>query len=314
LPAESRGVAVSCTVLPTPTLADAGLTVTDATGTAVMVKDDVPLLPSLVAVIVAEPAARAVTSPLALTLATPVLLLAHVTALPFNALPAESLGAAASWTVCPTSRLAVVGVTVTEATGAVVTVTEAVPLFPSLVAVIVAEPAAFAVTSPLALTLATVVLPLAHVTALPVSALPAESLGVAASCTVCPTNRVADGGFTVTAATGTVRACTEIVAVPLLPSLVAVIVAEPAAFAVTSPLALTLATVVLLLAHVTALPASAVPTESSGVAVSCTVPPTVKLAAAGVTTTLATGTVLVHTTLTLAVACIAPGWLFAVTV
>ena len=59
-----------------------------------------------------------------------------------------------------------------------------VPLCPSLVAVIVAEPAAFAVTNPLPLTVATAVLPLAHVTTRPDKALPLASLGVAVSCTV----------------------------------------------------------------------------------------------------------------------------------
>src|SRR5881275_293302 len=60
----------------------------------------------------------------------------------------------------------------------------AVPFCPSLVAVIVAEPAAFAVTNPLPLTLATPLLPLAHVTTRPDNALPVASLGVALSCTV----------------------------------------------------------------------------------------------------------------------------------
>ena len=62
-----------------------------------------------------------------------------------------------------------------------------------------------------------------------------------------------------------------IAAVPLLPSLVAVIVTDPAATPVTSPLALTVAIAVLLLAQVTVRPDSALPAESFGVAVSCTV-------------------------------------------
>src|SRR5207253_8318057 len=55
----SRGVAVSCTVAPCGTLADAGVTVTDATGTFDTVTTAVPLCPSLVAVIVAAPVATA---------------------------------------------------------------------------------------------------------------------------------------------------------------------------------------------------------------------------------------------------------------
>src|SRR2546426_8581033 len=123
--------------------------------------------------------------------------------------------------------VAVAGVTATEATGTTATVTVALPAFPSLVAVIVADPAALLVTRPLGLTVATAVLLLAHVTGRPVSALPAESFGVAVSCTVCPTVRLAVAGATATAATGT--SVTVIAAVPLLPSLVAVIVAQAAA-------------------------------------------------------------------------------------
>src|SRR3989449_9930198 len=46
----------------------------------------------------------------------------------------------------------------------------------------------------------------------------------------------------------------------------------------------------LLLDHVTVRPDSGVPFASLGVATSCTVPPTVRLAVAGVTSTVATGT------------------------
>ena len=70
------------------------------------------------------------------------------------------------------------------ATGAAVTVMAALPLCPSLVAVMVAEPTTFAVTSPWPFTVATVVLVLAHVTVRPGSAFPFASLGVAESCTV----------------------------------------------------------------------------------------------------------------------------------
>ena len=77
-------------------LADAGLTVTEATGTIVTMMAAVPLLPSLVAVIVAEPAATAETRPVALTDATAVLLLDQVRTRPVSVLPAESLVAADS--------------------------------------------------------------------------------------------------------------------------------------------------------------------------------------------------------------------------
>ena len=58
--------------------------------------------------------------------------------------------------------------------------------------------------------------------------------------------------------------------VPLCPSLVAVIVVEPAAAPVTSPLPFTVATAALLVAQLTTRPVSGAPFTSRGVAVSCT--------------------------------------------
>src|SRR6266571_5325082 len=146
-------------------VAEAGVTVTDATGTFVTVIAAVPLLPSLVAVIVAGPAALPVTTPLALTVATAVLLLAQVTVRPLSGFPLASFGVAVSCTVWPICTDA-------AATGTLVTVIVAVPLCPSEVAVIVADPAATPVTRPLALTVATDALPLAQVTVRPESGLP----------------------------------------------------------------------------------------------------------------------------------------------
>jgi len=145
---------------------------------------DVPLCPSLVAVIVAVPATTPLTRPLPFTVATDVLLLDHVTTRPVRGLPLASFGVAVSCTVWPAATLAVAGLTVTDATGTLVTVIAAVPVFPSLVAVIVADPAAPPVTRPLAFTLATAVLLLDQVTTRPVSAVPLASFGVAVSCTV----------------------------------------------------------------------------------------------------------------------------------
>src|SRR5438445_9945236 len=115
----------------------------------VTVTADVPLLPSDVAVMVAEPAATPVTSPLPFTVATAVLLLAQVTTRPDNGLPFASFGVAVSCTVPPCCTLAVGGVTATEATGTTLTVIAALPLCPSLVALMVADPAATPRTSPL---------------------------------------------------------------------------------------------------------------------------------------------------------------------
>src|SRR5207244_13144809 len=124
----------------------------------------------------------------------------------------------------------------TDPTGTVVTVTAALLLLPSLVAVIVADPAATPATRPLPLTVATLGLPLVHVTIRPVSVPPAESFGVAVSCTVCPTVRLVVAGEIATEATGTV--VTVSAAVLLLPSLVAVIIAEPGVTPATRPLPL----------------------------------------------------------------------------
>src|SRR5712692_4274995 len=83
------------------------------------------------------------------------------------------------------------------------TLTEAEPLWPSLVAVIIAAPTATPVTTPLPFTVATAVLLVAHVTTRPLNGLPVASFGVAVSCTVCPTGTLADAGLTATEATGT---------------------------------------------------------------------------------------------------------------
>jgi len=115
------------------------------------------------------------------------------------------------------------------------------------------------------LTVATLGLLLVHVTGRAVSGLPAESCGVAVSCNVCPTGRLADAGETRTEATGTIA--TLIVAVAVLLSLVAVIVTEPWVTPPTCPLLLTVATLGLLLAQVTGRPVSVLPAESLVVAV-----------------------------------------------
>src|SRR5437764_13711091 len=107
-----------------------------------------------------------------------------------------------------------------------------VPLFPSLAAVIVAEPGAFAVTRPLAFTVAIAVSLDDQVTARPESGLPPASLGVAVSCTEGRSGGLAGDGGRVTEATGTGALITVMGAVQLFASLVAVIVAVPAALAV----------------------------------------------------------------------------------
>src|SRR5207244_4223742 len=171
--------------------------------TAATVTTAVPLLPPLVAVMVAEPVATPLASPPPLTVATDEFELPHVTVRPVKALPFASLGVATNCSVWPTNTLPDAGLTLTEATGTLVTVTLAVPVLPSLVAVIVPVPAATPVTKPVAATVITALLLLVQVTARPFSTLPVASVVVAASCTVWPTVTLADVGETDTAATGT---------------------------------------------------------------------------------------------------------------
>src|SRR5439155_1205433 len=106
----------------------------------------------------------------------------------------------------------------TVATGTFDTVTTAVPLCPSLVAVIVAEPTAPAVTTPLPFTIATAPLLDCQVMTRPVNGFPLASRGVAVSCAVCPTCTVGAAGLTVTAATGATQPATVTVAVSVVRS------------------------------------------------------------------------------------------------
>src|SRR5439155_25287539 len=122
------------------------------------------------------------TSPLLLTVATAVLELDHVTVRPESGEIGRASCRAMSCTFWPAGTEAEGGVTSTDATGTFVTVIDDVPLLPSLVAVIVADPGVTPETSPLLLTVATAVLELDHVTIRPESGFPPASLGVPVSC------------------------------------------------------------------------------------------------------------------------------------
>jgi hypothetical protein len=92
-----------------------------------------------------------------LTVATDELLLDQVTVRPTSTLPAASRGVASACVVAPGSSADCSNATETEATGegtGVVTCSNAVPLLPSLLADIVADPAASVLTSPLLETVA----------------------------------------------------------------------------------------------------------------------------------------------------------------
>jgi len=185
-----------------------GLGVTDAicgafsgiTTVTVMFVD--PDCPSELAVIVAVPAPTPVTSPVVgETVAILALLVAQVTARPVSTFPAPSRVTAVAWVVCPAWIVDAVAVTVTEATGGGITSTSRVPVFPSTVAEIVADPAETPVTSPLLLTVAIDGGDDVHVTVRPVSAVPAASRGVAVSCAVWPMMMLPAGAETETDAT-----------------------------------------------------------------------------------------------------------------
>jgi hypothetical protein len=207
-----------------------------------------------------------------------------------NTFPEASFVVSVSVTVAATCMVALLGTTITEATGTLRTVTITDALAVSLLAVMGADPSATEVTTPLCDTVATDDPLLLQDTARPLNALPAESRTVAVSVTVWPESIVAPFGTIVTDATdGGACGRTVIVALPLLPSLVAVIVAEPGAIALTTPVLDTVAIAVALLDHVIARPDSVAPFASRNVAESVTDPPMLRLAVPGFTTTDATG-------------------------
>src|SRR5690349_249050 len=222
---------------------------------------------------------------------------------------------------CGTPRRTTEGVrAMTGPVGALpTTLITAVPLRPSLVAVIVSTPAPSPVTRPLDVlqvydvvrwTDATPGLLLAHVTGRHGSGPPAESSVVATSCRVPPIGTVAVSGATLTDATG--ASCCRTANTPSQPGAdtpptVAVMVVWPSASAVTSPFAESLATAGTWLDHVTAWPMISAPAVSVATAVSCSMEPTATSAVSGRTLTVATGPTVVvpvvNTTLSAAGSC-----------
>jgi len=142
----------------------------------------VPDFVSHVAVIVTLPFATPVTTPVELTVALDGSLVPQVIVRPASAFPLASFGVATNTAVAPAFTLNVAGLTETLATATGVIVAALVPTLPSEVALIAAVPAAIPVTSPDELTVATELFELDHVTTLPVSVFPRESLAVAVSC------------------------------------------------------------------------------------------------------------------------------------
>jgi hypothetical protein len=127
-----------------------------------------------------------------------------------------------------------------------------------------AVPAATAVTVPDALTVATLVLLELQVIARPVRTAPEASRVTADAVVVVPTYKEASAIDTETVATGTFETVTA--AWPVMPSLVAMTFAVPAATAVTVPDALTVATPVLLELQTTGRPLRTLLAASRGTA------------------------------------------------
>jgi acyl transferase domain-containing protein len=142
--------------------------------------------------------------------------------------------------LAPVTSAIKLGVTVTDPTGIAVTAMVAAAFLPSLVAVIVAVPTDIAVTIPLADTVATLGLSLAQLMARSASTFSAASLATALSCCVDPSTRLNEETSRRTDETGTGR--TVNVALPVTPSLVAMMFVVPGDKALTTPLLDTVAT------------------------------------------------------------------------
>ena len=134
--------------------------------------------------IVAEPVAIPVTSPVDETVATDEFDVPHETVAPDMVLPTASLTVAVRVTVSPTDvKVLVFGDSVTVE-AVCDTVTEVVAVNEPNVAVIVAEPSATEVTRPADETVAMDEFDVPHVTVAPLIVLPTASLTVAASVAV----------------------------------------------------------------------------------------------------------------------------------
>jgi len=287
VPAASRVIADACVLVPTTMALAPSETLTDATGGTITVTVAVPDRDSLVAVMSAVPADTAVTTPLLDTVATALFDVVHVTGRADNTLPAASRVTAVACVVAPMMTGVAPSETVTLATGGTITVTDAVPDRPSLVAVISALPTATAVTTPVLDTVATALFDDVHATARPDNTLFAASRVTAVACVVAPITTVVAANDTPTLATGT--GVTLNAAEPLRPSLVAVIDAEPTLSAVTTPLLDTVATDAFDVVHTIARPVNTKFNPSRNTALACVVAPATTVVAASDTSTVATG-------------------------
>lgn len=249
--------------------------------------------------IVAEPGATPVASPVADTVAADGFDDVHPIVRPVNTFPAASFRVTTICAVSPMSSdvRGVVSATVaTGAGGGATIVTVAAPVCPSLVPMIDAVPAAIAVTRPVGETVATSGLALDQATLRPVRTFPETSRSVTVAWVVWPRVRVADPNDTATDATGAgggALIVTEAVAVTA--SAPAVMVAAPALTPVSSPVDEMLATAGFDDDHTTARFGMVAPLASRTVAERREVSPAVNVRLVGVIVTAAAGTVVTDT-------------------
>ncbi len=253
-----KALAENCFVSPSSMVAEAGLTVMELTtgGGSSTVREADPDTPPAAALMVVVPAFRPVARPEELTVATEVLLLDQVKDVPDISVLSAVKALAENCFVSPSSMVAEAGLTVMELTtgGGSSTVREADPDTPPAAALMVVVPAFRPVARPEELTVATEVLLLDQVKDVPGISVPSSVNAVARNRRVPPSSMVAEAGLTVMEWTTGGGSSTVREAVPDTPSVVAVMVVEPASTPLANPDALIVATVSSELVQVKILP------------------------------------------------------------
>jgi hypothetical protein len=226
-------------VSPTTSVSVVGVNVTERTGTSVTVTCNAgDERPSMSAVIVVVPTPTPVINPLAETLATVGLFVNQLAVLPGIGWFWLSSACALTCTDVPTrSSCGLDGVSRTDDTCGDTLATASLDFTPSTVTLMRAVPAPVPVTTPVLLTVATIELLDSHTTcrfASDDTTFPAESMTVSVSWRVSPVPSAKLSGSMVTVLAGTSDTLT--VSDAVRSSISAVIVAEPTARAVTTPL------------------------------------------------------------------------------
>jgi hypothetical protein len=155
---------VNCSVVPGAIEDVAGVTAIDTSVAAVAVSVADPVTEPDVAVIVADPCATLVASPVVVMVATAGVLELHCTEpVMFWVVPSLNAPVAVNCCVIPSGRVGIAGVTAIETSVAVVTVTVVEPPTEPAVAVTLVLPTATLLATPCALTVAVLEFALLHV-------------------------------------------------------------------------------------------------------------------------------------------------------